>query len=712
MKKAAVFLIFLNVIVTNGQNNLLDTSSWTVGSGSVTGFTQNGTTSENIRELDITPFGNQDVIWKGSPDGVTPNTNGGWSTTNIPIDHTKTYRYSVWIKKTNSFDGSEVFGVAMSDSGFQNALLRLDGSNGGNGIIVSGNVPQLNKWYLYVGFVYNSGHTGTTSHGGVYDPVTGNKVLNGLDHKSSPLAVSTKHKAYLWAGENPSDIIHFYGPTIYEVNGQEPTLQELLDGPNSSDTEPPTAPILTSIGSSQTTVDLSWTVATDNVGVTGYHVYRNGVIIANNISSTSYQDTGLSPSTTYNFSVRALDATGNVSIDSNIVSATTDNTSDTQAPTAPTLSSIGQTDTTVDLSWNNATDNVGITGYKIFRGSTLEITLSDVNTYQVTGLTSDTSYSFTVMALDAAGNESAGSNIVTVTTNSSSGSGNGQPIEYYEGKLSFGNSSVGWYKLATFDLAGNGSHNSIIVDANINYVRTSEAGYAASAKLFIREGATQGGRWSYSITGTQIGDYIKYKKVNDTTYELFGYSPGNYGHISIRLALTSEAALIVTVPTTKVLVPNPDVYLDVPKISKASIFVDNLGIGTFNTSSYKLAVNGKIRANEIKVETGWADYVFANEYSLPTLLEVEQHIKEKGHLINIPSAEEVEQNGIHLGEMNKLLLEKIEELTLYAIQQQKELQELQEVNRKLEERLQKLEEPLTITTTRKWKNKKNQTNTN
>ncbi len=103
----------------------------------------------------------------------------------------------------------------------------------------------------------------------------------------------------------------------------------------------------------------------------------------------------------------------------------------------------------------------------------------------------------------------------------------------------------------------------------------------------------------------------------------------------------------------------------------------NVGIGTSNPGSWKLAVKGKIRAEEIKVETGWADYVFKEEYDLPTLKEVEKHIKEKGHLINIPSAKEVEENGIQLGEMNKLLLEKIEELTLYVLKQEKRIDQLQ-----------------------------------
>ncbi len=117
----------------------------------------------------------------------------------------------------------------------------------------------------------------------------------------------------------------------------------------------------------------------------------------------------------------------------------------------------------------------------------------------------------------------------------------------------------------------------------------------------------------------------------------------------------------------------------------------NMGIGTVAPDS-KLAVNGKIHAKEVKVDlVGWPDYVFTKEYHLPTLKEVEQHILEKGHLQNIPSAKVVEENGVLLGEMNKKLLEKIEELTLYTIAQDKQLREQQEINKTLETRLAKLE---------------------
>jgi len=110
----------------------------------------------------------------------------------------------------------------------------------------------------------------------------------------------------------------------------------------------------------------------------------------------------------------------------------------------------------------------------------------------------------------------------------------------------------------------------------------------------------------------------------------------------------------------------------------------NVGIGT-TTPDAKLAVNGNIHTKEVKVDLiGWSDFVFKDSYKLPTLKEVEQHIKEKGHLKDIPSAEEVAKNGVYLGEMDSKLLQKIEELTLYTIEQQKAIDALESKNEKLE----------------------------
>jgi len=117
----------------------------------------------------------------------------------------------------------------------------------------------------------------------------------------------------------------------------------------------------------------------------------------------------------------------------------------------------------------------------------------------------------------------------------------------------------------------------------------------------------------------------------------------------------------------------------------------NMGIGTTDTKGYKLAVNGKIRTQEIKVETtNWPDYVFANDYQLPSLKETEEHIKKKGHLPGIPSAEEVKAHGVSLGEMNAKLLQKIEEMTLIMIQLNKKVEQQAEALKKQQDQINKL----------------------
>src|SRR5690606_41130979 len=116
----------------------------------------------------------------------------------------------------------------------------------------------------------------------------------------------------------------------------------------------------------------------------------------------------------------------------------------------------------------------------------------------------------------------------------------------------------------------------------------------------------------------------------------------------------------------------------------AQMFTGNVGIGTTNPGSWIVEVNGKIRAKEIKVEANWSEFVFGKDYELPSLKEVESHIEDKGHLKDIPSAMDVEEHGIYLGEMDSKLLQKIEELTLYTIQQQKEIETLKNENKELE----------------------------
>ena len=182
-----------------------------------------------------------------------------------------------------------------------------------------------------------------------------------------------------------------------------------------ADTTAPTAPILTASGTTQTTTSLAWSGATDNVAVTGYEVYR-GTTLLGSTASTTYSVTGLTASTAYTFSVKSKDAAGNTSASSNSVNVTTLAPDlDTTAPTAPTLSASGTTQTTTNLSWSGATDNTAVTGYDVYSGTTL-LGSTTSTTYSVTGLTASTAYTFSVKAKDAAGNTSASSNIVNVTT--------------------------------------------------------------------------------------------------------------------------------------------------------------------------------------------------------------------------------------------------------------------------------------------------------
>lgn len=118
----------------------------------------------------------------------------------------------------------------------------------------------------------------------------------------------------------------------------------------------------------------------------------------------------------------------------------------------------------------------------------------------------------------------------------------------------------------------------------------------------------------------------------------------------------------------------------------------NVGIGT-KTPDAKLSVKGKIHAEEVKIDLSvpGPDYVFKKNYDLLSIEEVQQHITTKGHLPNIPSAKEMETNGVELGVMNMKLLEKIEELTLYTIAQEKQLQQQQITNKKLDTKNQELE---------------------
>lgn len=124
----------------------------------------------------------------------------------------------------------------------------------------------------------------------------------------------------------------------------------------------------------------------------------------------------------------------------------------------------------------------------------------------------------------------------------------------------------------------------------------------------------------------------------------------------------------------------------------------NLCLGTTESHGYKLAVNGDVIANSVTVKAyPWADFVFNRDYNLRPLAEVSDYIDKNHHLPDIPSAREIARDGLDLGQMNKLLMQKIEELTLYLLDQHQQIETLKkknEIAESQEQRIKNLEKRL------------------
>jgi chitodextrinase len=256
---------------------------------------------------------------------------------------------------------------------------------------------------------------------GSSDPaVTGVTIRLGYDYSNlsqsqlldTTPGTSSFSDASLGAGSTVSDPTANVTFTTVSVSSTGATVQ-ITFGP---DTQNPTMPgNLNATATTATTVSLTWTASTDNVGVAGYRVYRNGG--ASPIAttpSTSYGDTGLSPSTTYSYSVVAYDAQSNVS-DPATTSVTTP-VVDTTPPSAPgTLTYQVMKAGKAKLTWGTATDNVQVAGYKLYRNGSLLVTLSGAATLTYTDRPPRGSVSYYVRAYDTANLIGLASNTVTFT---------------------------------------------------------------------------------------------------------------------------------------------------------------------------------------------------------------------------------------------------------------------------------------------------------
>jgi len=245
---------------------------------------------------------------------------------------------------------------------------------------------------------------------------------------------------------------------------------------------------------------------------------------------------------------------------------------------------------------------------------------------------------------------------------------------YFGGNVGIGNPSSIWPLTVNgtitsngngdqrFHLRPNAGFSGCIYWAESGVAERGILGFnAGSGDLVYRSGAydflTGSERFRITDNGNVgIGTSAPISKLDVTGVIRYGNNGSSVGALSYGSGLiTLEAS---SANTSIALIPSGD---------------GNVGIGISDTKGYKLAVAGNMIAESVtvKLQNTWPDYVFAKSYQLPTLQETENHIKEKGHLSGIPSASEVKANGIDLGEMNAKLLQKIEELTLHLIHQNK-----------------------------------------
>src|SRR3989344_4461946 len=325
-----------------------------------------------------------------------------------------------FISKANSTnEQSHYWMLGQTNSGGDKLRFRLKAGGSTQTLIASSGDLPINTWFHAIA---------------TYDGSTMRLYKDGIEvgsvAKSGTIDIDATVPANI--GRNPDGSNHTDGAMddvrIYNRALTASDIQALYaytGGP--PDTQAPTTPTnLSASAVSSSQINLSWTASTDNVGVTGYRVYRGGTQIASP-STTSYSDTGLSPSTTYSYTVAAVDGAGNISSQSTSAEATTQAPPppDTQAPSAPTnLSATAISSSQINLSWSASTDNVGVTGYRVERctGSTCttftQISTPIGTTYNDTGLSANTTYRYQVRAVDAVPNLSSYSSIVNGTTQS------------------------------------------------------------------------------------------------------------------------------------------------------------------------------------------------------------------------------------------------------------------------------------------------------
>jgi chitodextrinase len=298
-----------------------------------------------------------------------------------------------------------VYGLfANSDSATPAAVTALPAQD-----IVRGSNRLLKSTWTYVAATYDGAALRLYVNGIQAASVAG---TGAMPSSTQPLRIGGNSMGSQWFRGRIDDV------RVYNRALSASEIQSDMQTAVAADAQAPSAPTSLAIsGATTSSVSLSWAASTDNVGVAGYTVYRNGAAIGST-TTTSFQLSGLACGTNYTLSVDAFDAAGNRSGKTSVAAATSacPPPPDSTPPTTPSgLATSGATATSVTLSWNASTDDVGVAGYGLYRNSTSAGTTT-TRTYTFSGLTCGTNYTLAVDAYDAMGNRSPRASISAATT--------------------------------------------------------------------------------------------------------------------------------------------------------------------------------------------------------------------------------------------------------------------------------------------------------
>ena len=213
----------------------INTASWTLGTGGVAGYGNNGLTAESQRIVDTDPWGNQSLVWGTYPTGDS-GADGGWEGSHFSIDNTKLYRSSVWTRRTSAtYSGTSYMGLHTNGTGDTYHLNAGESQTNPYWDYVGLGGFTQNLWYLVVGHIFPHTHTGTTAHtnSGIYLAGSTTKIspLRGnvpQDVKFPSNATTAMQRVYHYYCADTTSRLQFAYPRWDLIDGNEPSLSDLL----------------------------------------------------------------------------------------------------------------------------------------------------------------------------------------------------------------------------------------------------------------------------------------------------------------------------------------------------------------------------------------------------------------------------------------------------------------------------------------------------